>query len=112
MAVTLEAADRHGLSRVLVAGRPVGYVQRRGGRYLPLAPDGRKLDRSSRSKKLAVAPLGGRWCRMTDPRIPTGPPEHQPAGPSHPSVTTTTKRGSLPAPPRRQAAGRLGGHRR
>jgi hypothetical protein len=57
MAVTLEPADRHGLSRVLVDGRTVGYVQRRGGRYLPLAPDGRRLARPAGSKKLAVARL-------------------------------------------------------
>jgi hypothetical protein len=57
MAVTLEPADRHGLFRVLVDGRTVGYVQRRGGRYLPLAPDGRKLGRPCRSKKLAVSRL-------------------------------------------------------
>jgi hypothetical protein len=57
MVVTLEPVDRSGLSRVLVDGRTVGYVQRRGGHYLPLAPDGRKLGRASRSKKLAVARL-------------------------------------------------------
>jgi hypothetical protein len=35
---------------------------------------------------------------MTDLRILTGPPKHEPAGPSHPSTTTATRRGSLPAP--------------
>jgi hypothetical protein len=35
---------------------------------------------------------------MTDPRHAAGPPEQQAAGPINPSATTTTTRGSLPAP--------------
>jgi hypothetical protein len=56
MAVTLQLVDRD-LYRVRLDGRTVGYVQRRGDRWLPLATDGTRLGRSQRSRKLAVARL-------------------------------------------------------
>jgi len=56
MAVTLQPIDPD-LYRLTKDGQTVGYVQRRGDRWLPLAPDGARLGRPWRSRKLAVARL-------------------------------------------------------